>query len=91
MSFGFSKTRPKVKIIRSNFRQNVDFWFTRGIALLIEIIPLNDELTKDKFLIANLDAAGFYRVNYDEESWRKISKQLLNHKEVSRVSWKLLE
>jgi hypothetical protein len=45
-----------------------------------------DELSQDKFLIVNLDMAGFYRVNYDEEDWKLISKQLFNSRDVIFVT-----
>ena len=47
-----------------------------------KIIQLRKPLTNDGFVLANLDVAGFYRVNYDEQSWTNIAKQLNNNKDV---------
>lgn len=48
----------------------------------LETIPLSRALGADDFLIANLDMAGFYRVNYDTQNWRNIIRQLKNHRQV---------
>ena len=47
-----------------------------------KIIQLSQPLTDDGFVLANLDASGFYRVNYDEKSWLNIIKQLNANKDV---------
>ena len=47
------------------------------------IIQLKKPLTSDGFILANLDVSGFYRINYDEQSWLNIIKQLNNNKDVS--------
>lgn len=39
-------------------------------------------MSSNQFLIANLDMAGFYRVNYDEENWKMIINQLHNNPDV---------
>ena len=45
------------------------------------IVKLDKELNNETFIIANLDMSGFYRVNYDDENWMMIAKQLMaNHK-----------
>jgi hypothetical protein len=44
---------------------------------------MNGEIDETSFILANLDLAGFYRVNYDEENWNKIIKQLYANREVS--------
>ena len=41
------------------------------------IIELENKLEKNDFVLANLDAHGFYRINYDDKNWNLISKQLL--------------
>lgn len=46
------------------------------------IIALNRPLDSEKFILANLDFAAFYRVNYDTENWRTIIKQLISNKTV---------
>ena len=38
-------------------------------------IPANDR-NRRKWIYANLDFMGYFRVNYDEQNWRKISAQL---------------
>lgn len=45
-------------------------------------ITLNDNLKDNQFVLANLDAFGFYRVNYDDDVWTKIINQLKNYREV---------
>ncbi|RXN18217.1 aminopeptidase N-like protein [Labeo rohita] len=37
---------------------------------------------KDEWLLANVDCAGFFRVNYDEENWNKLHMQLERNHEV---------
>ena len=40
-------------------------------------------LESDNFILANLDVAGYFRVNYDENNWNNIVKQLdKKHREV---------
>jgi hypothetical protein len=48
------------------------------------IIELESKLEKDDFILANLDAHGFYRINYDENNWNLISKQLLKDVKVNK-------
>jgi hypothetical protein len=43
---------------------------------------LSRKLDSDEFIIANLDMAGFYRVNYDENNWKLIIEQLANDHKV---------
>jgi aminopeptidase N len=38
-------------------------------------LPLTQE-NKNKWLLGNLNFMGYYRVNYDEQNWLKIIKQL---------------
>ncbi len=40
------------------------------------IVELPKELDNETFIIGNLDMSGFYRVNYDEDNWHLIAKQL---------------
>jgi hypothetical protein len=46
------------------------------------IIELKKPLTNDGFILGNLDASGYYRVNYDSKSWENIIKQLKTNKDV---------
>jgi aminopeptidase N len=46
------------------------------------VIELKKPLSNDGFILANLDVSGFYRVNYDKQSWDNIAKQLMNNKDV---------
>jgi hypothetical protein len=55
-----------------------------------KIIKLDKELSDDQFIIANLDMAGFYRVNYDLENWKLIAKQLLTNRDVNKLELKLM-
>lgn len=48
-----------------------------------ELITLGSPLGKENFLIVNLDMAGFYRVNYDEQDWKQISVQLSTKPDVT--------
>ena len=50
------------------------------------MIQLKKPLTNDGFILANLDVAGFYRVNYDRQSWDNIAQQLNNNKDVIKTS-----
>lgn len=43
---------------------------------------MSGQIDENSFILANLDLAGFYRVNYDEENWNKIIKQLDSNTEV---------
>ncbi|ROL43252.1 Aminopeptidase N [Anabarilius grahami] len=36
----------------------------------------NFQISKDQWLLANINCTGFYRVNYDEENWNKLLMQL---------------
>ena len=47
-----------------------------------EIIRFNKPLEIDEFILANIRASGFYRINYDNYFWDLIVKQLLWNKEV---------
>jgi hypothetical protein len=46
------------------------------------VITLEKPLTDDGFILANLEAAGFFRVNYDSKSWTNIIMQLNSNKDV---------
>ena len=49
-----------------------------------ETIALNKKINDDDFIIANLDMAGFYRINYDENNWKLIIEQLAkDHEKLS--------
>ena len=50
------------------------------------IIQLRIPLSIDRFILANLDNAGFFRVNYDSQSWTNIIKQLNNLRNVSFIN-----
>ena len=47
-----------------------------------ETITLDKALGSEDFILGNMRVAGFYRVNYDEENWDKIIKQLQAKKDV---------
>lgn len=46
------------------------------------VIQLQKPLTNDGFILANLEAAGFYRINYDAQSWTNIVQQINSNKNV---------
>ena len=46
------------------------------------VITLSRPLTDDGFILANLDVAGFFRINYDPKSLENIIQQLVNDKDV---------
>ena len=48
-----------------------------------KIVELKKPLTNDGFVLANLEASGYYRVNYDDKSWDNIIKQLKTNKDVN--------
>ena len=37
------------------------------------------------FIVANLNQAGFYRVNYDVENWMRISNYLRNYVTMTKI------
>jgi hypothetical protein len=39
-------------------------------------------MSSDEFILANLRASGFYRVNYDSIYWKSIIEQLMTSKDV---------
>lgn len=45
------------------------------------MIELSKELGPDDFILGNLDAAGYFRVNYDIENWNNIIRQLETNKD----------
>jgi len=45
-----------------------------------QVLQLDANLSNDSFILANLDLAGFYRVNYDHHNWLKIIQQLTANK-----------
>ena len=57
--------------------------FLKKPLFLIEIITLSKTLASDEFVLANLNAAGFYQTNYDNYYWNLIIKQLKTNKDVS--------
>ena len=46
------------------------------------VIKLEKPLKDDGFILANLDVAGFFRINYDSKSWDNIVQQLINDRTV---------
>eukprot|EP00057_Strongylocentrotus_purpuratus_P032925 XP_789392.3 PREDICTED: aminopeptidase N [Strongylocentrotus purpuratus] len=49
-------------------------------------IDFDDGMTSEDWLLANVNAYGFYRVNYDEKNWDLISKQLTEDHEAIPIS-----
>ncbi|RWS03028.1 aminopeptidase N-like protein, partial [Dinothrombium tinctorium] len=49
------------------------------------IFPEKDVPTADKWLIANLQEVGFYRVNYDVKNWQLLIKQLKTNHSIIHV------
>ncbi len=47
-----------------------------------KVIQLDKPLTDDGFILANLDVAGFFRINYDLKSWENIIQQLIDDRNV---------
>ena len=45
-----------------------------------QLLQLDANLSNNSFILANLDFAGFYRVNYDYQNWLKIIQQLAYNK-----------
>jgi hypothetical protein len=45
-------------------------------------VKLEKKLEENSFILANLDASGFFRVNYDENNLNRIISQLLKDNEV---------
>ena len=39
-------------------------------------------MKSNNFILANLDASGFYRTNYESDNWKKIIEQLNVKKDV---------
>lgn len=52
------------------------------------VVDLPAGSNADSWIVANIQHAGFYRVNYDSENWKLLIAQLLdnNHQEISAVS-----
>lgn len=48
------------------------------------IITLKRDLGENDFIIANLDMAGFYRVQYDDITWSLINRQLFIYRDVKK-------
>ena len=42
-----------------------------------KVIQLEKPLKSDGFILANLNAFGFFRINYDSKSWDNIIQQLI--------------
>jgi hypothetical protein len=50
-----------------------------------EIIYTTGVMNNTVFIIGNLDASGYYRVNYDNHNWNLIIEQLQGNNEVSQA------
>jgi hypothetical protein len=50
-----------------------------------KIIQLKKPLSSDGYILGNLDVSGFYRINYDNQSWNNIAKQLTDNKDVKSI------
>lgn len=48
----------------------------------VKIITLQQPLNQQNFIIANLDVSGFYRVNYEDDNWDAIIRQLSQNKDL---------
>ena len=42
--------------------------------------------SSDDWIIANIQQNGFYRVNYDENNWRALSRQLKTRHQVMKTT-----
>lgn len=60
--------------------ENTNFYFFK------EILQLERPLGANDFIIGNLDMAGYYRVNYDVNNWRQITRQIINFKDVEKIN-----
>ena len=47
------------------------------------VLQLKTPLKNDGYILSNLDVSGFYRINYDPQSWDNIVKQLTVNKDVN--------
>lgn len=48
-----------------------------------EILKLEKEFDEEsQFILGNIELSGFYRVNYDNENWKRIIDQLKSNKDV---------
>ena len=45
-------------------------------------MTLSKPLNEDDFILGNTRVSGFYRVNYEDDNWNKIIKQLQSKKDV---------
>ena len=45
-------------------------------------VTLSKPLSNDDFILGNTRVSGFYRVNYEDDNWDKIIKQLQTKKDV---------
>jgi aminopeptidase N len=50
-------------------------------------VDLSKKATSTEWIIGNIQHAGFYRVNYDQENWKMLIKQLNeDHKLIERIN-----
>lgn len=69
-------------------QQKPDFGKTRPMAWMKDTaaqISLSSLPNSDQWLVVNLQQAGFYRVNYDDNNWKLITQQLVTDHSVIHV------
>lgn len=84
----FTYTIEKINSINTSFTNFVDLNSLSDKIIWLKPndsqthIPIYEVLDKDTFILANIDFAGYYRVNYEPENWEKIIKQLTLNRNV---------
>jgi hypothetical protein len=79
MYLGYYQMKHQV----TNLKGNILFMIILKLySLLLEIVRFDKPLGNDDFILGNTRVSGFYRVNYDDDNWNKIIRQLATKKDV---------
>lgn len=62
-------------------KSNADFRDTEASHYLLNVtsVKVDDKLSSDDWLILNKQSTGYYRINYDEQNWNLIIRDLIDH------------
>lgn len=73
ISYATSRRQPNTEI--------PDYWLRNNDTQLV----LNDVVTDDEWIYLNLNRTGYYRVNYDQLSWKNLIKKFSTLPEITRA------
>jgi aminopeptidase N len=58
-----------------------EYWLTRDV----DEVTIEDAVGEDEWIFININRTGYYRVNYDQLSWKNLIKNFVKHSDITRA------